>query len=231
MTRSQVRYLLGTPMLADPFDPQRWDYIYTLQRGRDKALGSRAFHRAVRRRQGQPHREARPARAAARPEQPRSACRPAPAGAADPVPPPAPAEATPPGSKPDGTSRLIPAGAAHPAIFQRLRPWRVHARRMHAHQHLVVGDRGPGDSVDTQLVGRPVGVLHHRVHRVLVGGGAVLVARSELPVRPHRWAVAIEMRRARTTSHRARRGSPRKVTEETAYGDPWDSTSVNVSRA
>lgn len=35
MTRSQVRYLLGTPMLSDPFDPQRWDYIYTLQRGRD----------------------------------------------------------------------------------------------------------------------------------------------------------------------------------------------------
>jgi outer membrane protein assembly factor BamE len=34
MTRSQVRYLLGTPMLGDPFDPQRWDYIYTLQRGR-----------------------------------------------------------------------------------------------------------------------------------------------------------------------------------------------------
>lgn len=34
MTRSQVRYLLGTPMLADPFDPQRWDYIYTFKRGR-----------------------------------------------------------------------------------------------------------------------------------------------------------------------------------------------------
>jgi outer membrane protein assembly factor BamE len=37
MTRSQVRYLLGTPMLADPFDPQRWDYIYTLQRGRESS--------------------------------------------------------------------------------------------------------------------------------------------------------------------------------------------------
>jgi outer membrane protein assembly factor BamE len=36
MTRSQVRYLLGTPMLADPFNPQRWDYIYTHQRGRDR---------------------------------------------------------------------------------------------------------------------------------------------------------------------------------------------------
>jgi outer membrane protein assembly factor BamE len=36
MTRSQVRYLLGTPMVADPFDPQRWDYIYTFRRGRDR---------------------------------------------------------------------------------------------------------------------------------------------------------------------------------------------------
>jgi outer membrane protein assembly factor BamE len=38
MTRSQVRYLLGTPMLADPFDPQRWDYIYTFQRGRERKV-------------------------------------------------------------------------------------------------------------------------------------------------------------------------------------------------
>ena len=41
MTRSQVRYLLGTPMIADPFDPQRWDYIYTFKRGRDRK-GDRA---------------------------------------------------------------------------------------------------------------------------------------------------------------------------------------------
>ena len=38
MTRSQVRYLLGTPMISDPFDPQRWDYIYTLSTGRDRKL-------------------------------------------------------------------------------------------------------------------------------------------------------------------------------------------------
>ena len=38
MTRSQVRYLLGTPMLAAPFDPQRWDYIYTFQRGRERKV-------------------------------------------------------------------------------------------------------------------------------------------------------------------------------------------------
>lgn len=34
MTRSQVRYLLGTPMVADPFNEARWDYIYYLKRGR-----------------------------------------------------------------------------------------------------------------------------------------------------------------------------------------------------
>ena len=28
MTRSQVRYLLGTPMVADSFNKERWDYIY-----------------------------------------------------------------------------------------------------------------------------------------------------------------------------------------------------------
>jgi outer membrane protein assembly factor BamE len=33
MTRSQVRYVLGTPMISDPFDPERWDYVYTLKRG------------------------------------------------------------------------------------------------------------------------------------------------------------------------------------------------------
>ncbi len=38
MTRSQVRYVLGTPMLSDPFDPQRWDYIYTFRRGRESKV-------------------------------------------------------------------------------------------------------------------------------------------------------------------------------------------------
>lgn len=28
MTRSQVRYALGTPLVADPFHPDRWDYLY-----------------------------------------------------------------------------------------------------------------------------------------------------------------------------------------------------------
>jgi outer membrane protein assembly factor BamE len=28
MTRSQVRFILGTPLIADPFHPNRWDYVY-----------------------------------------------------------------------------------------------------------------------------------------------------------------------------------------------------------
>jgi outer membrane protein assembly factor BamE len=43
MTRSQVRYLLGTPMVADPFQPDRWDYIYTLRRGRESKVDRSHF--------------------------------------------------------------------------------------------------------------------------------------------------------------------------------------------
>src|SRR5918998_5208341 len=32
MSRSQVRFALGTPLVADPFHPDRWDYIYVLQK-------------------------------------------------------------------------------------------------------------------------------------------------------------------------------------------------------
>ncbi len=34
MTRSQVRFLLGTPMVEDAFHQDRWDYVYYLRRGR-----------------------------------------------------------------------------------------------------------------------------------------------------------------------------------------------------
>lgn len=34
MTRSQVQFLLGTPMVADSFHRDRWDYAYYLRRGR-----------------------------------------------------------------------------------------------------------------------------------------------------------------------------------------------------
>ena len=35
MTRSQVRFLLGTPMIDDPFHEERWDYVYYLRVGRE----------------------------------------------------------------------------------------------------------------------------------------------------------------------------------------------------
>lgn len=35
MTRSQVRFVLGTPLLVDPFRNDRWDYIYTLNKKGD----------------------------------------------------------------------------------------------------------------------------------------------------------------------------------------------------
>lgn len=41
MTRSQVRFLLGTPMVIDSFDSNRWDYIYSLQRGHSRKVRKR----------------------------------------------------------------------------------------------------------------------------------------------------------------------------------------------
>ena len=36
MTRNQVRFLLGTPMVEDDFHKDRWDYVYYLRRGRSR---------------------------------------------------------------------------------------------------------------------------------------------------------------------------------------------------
>lgn len=33
MTRTQVRYLLGSPMVPDIFDKDRWDYLYYFKSG------------------------------------------------------------------------------------------------------------------------------------------------------------------------------------------------------
>lgn len=35
MTKNQIRFLLGTPMVDDPFSRSRWDYVYYLKIGRD----------------------------------------------------------------------------------------------------------------------------------------------------------------------------------------------------
>lgn len=32
MSPSQVRFVLGTPLIVDPFHADRWDYVYSLQR-------------------------------------------------------------------------------------------------------------------------------------------------------------------------------------------------------
>lgn len=41
MTRSQVQFLLGTPMIADSFHRDRWDYAYYFRRGRSSDIVQR----------------------------------------------------------------------------------------------------------------------------------------------------------------------------------------------
>lgn len=41
MTRTQVRYLLGTPMIPTAFDKDRWDYLYYLKRGHARKIERR----------------------------------------------------------------------------------------------------------------------------------------------------------------------------------------------
>jgi len=33
MTRSQVQYVMGTPLIVDTFNDNHWDYVYQLQQG------------------------------------------------------------------------------------------------------------------------------------------------------------------------------------------------------
>lgn len=42
-TRDQVRFLLGTPMIADLFHQQRWDYVYQYKDGQTGKVESRKF--------------------------------------------------------------------------------------------------------------------------------------------------------------------------------------------
>ena len=41
MTRNQIRFLLGTPMIDDPFHMDRWDYVYYVKIGRRDASAKR----------------------------------------------------------------------------------------------------------------------------------------------------------------------------------------------
>tara|TARA_B100001750_G_scaffold207850_1_gene186448 strand:- start:133 stop:471 length:339 start_codon:yes stop_codon:yes gene_type:complete len=43
MTRSQVEFLLGSPMIEDSFHPDRWDYTYYFQQGRSQDIEQRWF--------------------------------------------------------------------------------------------------------------------------------------------------------------------------------------------
>lgn len=36
MTKSQVQYVMGTPLLEDAFNRNRWDYVYSMQAGGGK---------------------------------------------------------------------------------------------------------------------------------------------------------------------------------------------------
>ena len=42
-TRDQVRAILGTPLITDPFRKNRWDYIFLINRG----SGKRVIHRFI----------------------------------------------------------------------------------------------------------------------------------------------------------------------------------------
>ena len=36
MTPQQVRFIMGTPLISDTFNPLRWDYLYSLEPGRQQ---------------------------------------------------------------------------------------------------------------------------------------------------------------------------------------------------
>ena len=38
MTKDQVKFLLGTPLVTDIFHGNRWDYVYTLQPARTRSI-------------------------------------------------------------------------------------------------------------------------------------------------------------------------------------------------
>jgi len=41
MTKRQVRFIMGTPLVVDTFEPERWDYIHTMSRDGEKAAEKR----------------------------------------------------------------------------------------------------------------------------------------------------------------------------------------------
>lgn len=43
MTREQVQFVMGTPMIADPFHPDRWDYVFYV----DAKDAARDYYRRI----------------------------------------------------------------------------------------------------------------------------------------------------------------------------------------
>jgi outer membrane protein assembly factor BamE len=43
LTKDQVRFILGSPMLVDMFHADRWDYVYRLQKGSTGTVETRKF--------------------------------------------------------------------------------------------------------------------------------------------------------------------------------------------
>ncbi|KEA64988.1 Outer membrane lipoprotein SmpA, a component of the essential YaeT outer-membrane protein assembly complex [Marinobacterium lacunae] len=41
MTESQVRYIMGTPLITDTFSPNRWDYLYSFKPGGEPRVQER----------------------------------------------------------------------------------------------------------------------------------------------------------------------------------------------
>ena len=41
MTKRQVIFVMGTPLVADPFHQDRWDYVYNYQPGGGERVGER----------------------------------------------------------------------------------------------------------------------------------------------------------------------------------------------
>jgi len=41
MTEDQVRFVMGSPQLTDPFEPGRWVYLYQLRRGNGEMVRNR----------------------------------------------------------------------------------------------------------------------------------------------------------------------------------------------
>ena len=43
MTRTQIRFLLGTPLVSNPFDKDRWDYYYYFKAGKTRKKTTQHF--------------------------------------------------------------------------------------------------------------------------------------------------------------------------------------------